>query len=209
MVRVLIVDDHEIVRLGLASYLETMPEIEVIGEAENGAEAVTKALSEGPDVILMDLLMPIKSGVEAIRDLQAAGCKSRIVVLTSSSDDKLVLEAVRAGALSYLLKTSSAPQVAAAVLRAAGGQSVLDDLVQRSLLGHFQTPHESELWEQLTERELDVLKSLASGKNNQEIADFLGIGVKTVKTHISSIFIKLEVQDRTQAAIYAIRHELV
>lgn len=209
MVRVLIVDDHEIVRLGLASYLETVPEIEVIGEAENGAEAVTKALSEGPDVILMDLLMPIKSGVEAIRDLQAAGCKSRIVVLTSSSDDKLVLEAVRAGALSYLLKTSSAPQVATAVLRAAGGQSVLDDLVQRSLLGHFQTQHESELWEQLTERELDVLKSLASGKNNQEIADFLGIGVKTVKTHISSIFIKLEVQDRTQAAIYAIRHEVV
>lgn len=209
MVRVLIVDDHEIVRLGLSSYLETVAEIEVIGQAENGVEAVTKALSESPDVILMDLLMPKKSGVEAIRELQASGCKSRIVVLTSSGEDKLVLEAVRAGALSYLLKTSSAPQVAAAILRAAEGQSVLDDLVQRSLVGHFQTQHDSERWEELTERELEVLKSLASGKNNQEIADSLGIGVKTVKTHISSIFVKLEVQDRTQAAIYAIRHELV
>lgn len=208
MIRVLIVDDHELVRMGLSSYLETMDDIEVVGEAENGREAVELALELTPDVILMDLLMPEKSGVEAIAELQSAGSASKVVVLTSSLEDKQVLEAVRAGALSYLLKTSSAGQVAEAVRKGARGESVLDNLVQKSLVNHFHSGHQPELWKQLTERELDVLKALATGKNNQEIADALRIGVKTVKTHISSIFIKLEVQDRTQAAIYAIRHNL-
>lgn len=209
MIRVLIVDDHELVRMGLSSYLDTMEDIEVVGEARNGEEAVQMGLSLAPDVILMDLLMPGKSGIEVIVDLQEAGAQSKVVVLTSSVVDKHVLEAVRAGALSYVLKTSSASQVAAAVRKAAQGEAVLDDLVQRSIVGHLHSGQRQELWEELTQRELDVLEALATGKNNQEIADALGIGIKTVKTHISSIFIKLEVQDRTQAAIYAIRHHLV
>lgn len=208
MIRVLIVDDHELVRMGLSSYLETMDDMEVIGEAKNGNEAVQLAMAWQPDVILMDLLMPEKSGVEALAELQTAGSPSRVVVLTSSVEDKQVLDAVRAGAFSYLLKTSSAGQVATAIRKAARGESVLDDLVQKSIVGQFRSGAPRALWEELTERELDVLKELATGKNNQEIADCLQIGIKTVKTHISSIFIKLEVQDRTQAAIYAIRHHL-
>ncbi len=208
MIRVLIVDDHEVVRMGLSSYLETMEDIKVVGAANNGTEAVKLACALVPDVILMDLLMPEKSGIEAIRDLQAMGSSSKIIVLTSSVEDNQVLEAVRAGALSYLLKTCSASQVAQAVHKAAQGESVLDPVVQQSLVNHLHAEETTELWEQLTERELEVLKALATGKSNQEIADDLEIGIKTVKTHVSSIFSKLAVQDRTQAAIYAIRHHL-
>ncbi|WDL99044.1 response regulator [Alicyclobacillus sp. ALC3] len=210
MIRVLIADDHEIVRLGLRGYLETEDDIEVVAVAGDGDEAVrqVQALDLEPDVILMDLLMPRVNGIEATRQLNAAGCSSRVVVLTSSTDDTQVVEALRAGALSYLLKTSTARQVVEAVRRAANGESVLDAQVQKSLVGHLQTRPEREAWQDLTDRELDVLRGLAAGRSNQEIADSLQIGVKTVKTHVSNVFIKLGVEDRTQAAIYAVRHGL-
>ncbi len=209
MICVLVVDDHEIVRTGLRSFLETIDDIEVVGDAADGFQAVEMGLRLEPDVILMDLLMPGKTGVEAIRELKETGCKSRIVVLTSSVDDRFVVQAVRAGALSYLLKTSSGDQLVTAIRRANGNESILDLQIQQSLVGHLHAnPAEVHPWCGLTEREFDVLRALASGKSNQEIADNLYIGVKTVKTHIGSIFIKLGVQDRTQAAIYAIRHGL-
>lgn len=208
MIRVLIADDHEIVRMGLAGYLDTEPDMEVVGQAQNGEAAVQLALDLKPDVILMDLLMPVMSGIDATRALQAQQSASRVVVLTSSVDDRQVLEAVRAGATSYLLKTSTARQVLDAIRRASVGESVLDAHVQKQLVGQLQAKAEPELWRDLTDRELDVLKALSTGKNNQEIADALKIGVKTVKTHVSNLFIKLGVQDRTQAAIYAIRHGL-
>lgn len=208
MIRVLIVDDHDIVRLGLTSYLETIADIEVVGEAANGEMAVQMAMQVQADVILMDLFMPIMSGVEAIIELKRRGCSSQIVVLTSSVEDRLVLDAVRAGALSYILKTSTAEQVGTVIRQAASGQPNLDAQVQKALIGQMQGQTQSALWEELTERELQVLRAIATGQNNQEIADSLGIGIKTVKTHVSNIFIKLEVQDRTQAAIYAIRHQL-
>lgn len=210
MIRVLIADDHEIVRLGLRGYLETEDDIEVVAMAGDGDEAVRQAQGQGqePDVILMDLLMPRVNGIEATRKLTEAGCSSRVVVLTSSTDDTQVVEALRAGALSYLLKTSTARQVVEAVRRAANGESMLDAQVQKSLVGHLQTRLEREAWQDLTDRELDVLRALAAGRSNQEIADLLQIGVKTVKTHVSNVFIKLGVEDRTQAAIYAVRHGL-
>lgn len=210
MIRVLIADDHEIVRLGLRGYLETEGDMEVVGLAGDGEEAVRLAGERVPDVILMDLLMPRVTGIEATRRLHAAQCPSRVVVLTSSVDDGQVVEALRAGALSYILKTSTARQVVESVRLAARGESVLDAQVQKSLVGHLQTQTQSqrEAWQDLTQRELDVLRALASGRNNQEIADLLQIGVKTVKSHISNVFIKLGVEDRTQAAIYAVRHGL-
>lgn len=208
MIRVLLVDDHDIVRLGLRTYLGTIADIEIVGEARNGVEAVKLGCELQPDVILMDLLMPVMPGVEAIRQLRSAGCISHIVVLTSSIDDAMVIEAVRAGASSYVLKTSTASQLATAIQRAAHGEPTLDAQVQKTLLGQMQTSVKPEPWQELTEREQEVLRALATGQSNQEIATTLGIAVKTVKTHVGNIFVKLDVQDRTQAAIYAIRKGL-
>jgi two-component system, NarL family, response regulator LiaR len=209
MIRVMVVDDHDIVRTGLCSYLDTIDDMEVVAEASNGEEAIDLALEHKPDVILMDLLMPKKNGVEATLELKQRGCPSRIVVLTSSVEDAWVFAAVRAGALSYVLKTSSASQVVQAIRQAAAGEAMLDAQVQKALVQQVRAQSTPELWQDLTERELDVLRLIASGQNNQEIADSLGIGVKTVKTHVSNLFLKLGVGDRTQAAIYAIRHQLV
>lgn len=209
MIRVLIADDHAFVRLGLSTYLQTVGDMEVVGEAEHGHRAVELGLSLKPDVILMDLLMPGISGVEAIRELAEGGCTSRIVVLTSSVDDGMVLAAIRAGAFSYILKTSSAEQLAQAIRQAVLGYPTFDGPVQRVLLGHVQGDANEQPLADLTDREMDVLKGIASGKSNQEIAEALGIGIKTVKTHVSNILMKLDVQDRTQAAIYAIRHNVV
>lgn len=208
MIRVLLVDDHDIVRLGLRTYLRTVGGIDIVGEARDGQEAVQKGCELAPDVILMDLLMPVMSGVEAIRALKAAGCQSHIVVLTSSIDDAMVVDAVRAGASSYVLKTSTASQLAAVIERAALGEPTLDAQVQKTLLGQMHASTQMEPWQELTEREREVLQALATGQSNQEIAMTLGIAVKTVKTHVGNVFVKLDVQDRTQAAIYAIRKGL-
>jgi NarL family two-component system response regulator LiaR len=208
MVRVLLVDDHQVVRLGLRSYLETEEDITVVAEARDGHEAVELAAKLQPDVILMDLIMPNMNGIEATQKIHAADLRARVVVLTSSLDDERMIQALRAGAMSYILKTAPAEQVVSAVRKATRGESVLDGQVQQRLIGELQSVNTSKPWEDLTERERDVLKGIAAGKSNQEIGDALGIGIKTVKTHVSNIFIKIGVLDRTQAAIYAIRHHL-
>ena len=165
---------------------------------EHGYRAVELGLSLKPDVILMDLLMPGLAGVEAIGELIRGGSTSRIVVLTSSVDDRMVLAAIRAGAFSYILKTSSAEQLAQAIRLAVAGYPTFDGPVQRVLLGQVQGNAGEQPLAYLTDWEMDVLKGIAAGNSNQEIADSLGIGIKTVKTHVSNILMKLDVQDRTQ-----------
>lgn len=209
MIRVLLVDDHEMVRMGLAAYLATEADIEVIGEASNGEDGVRLALELKPDVILMDLVMEGMDGIEATRRIMSEDPKMRIIVLTSFIDDEKVYPVIEAGAMSYLLKTSRAPQIAEAIRSAYAGQSMVEaqvtgKMMQRMRSGESKLPHEH-----LTERELEVLRLIADGKSNQDIADELFIGVKTVKTHVSNILTKLGVEDRTQAAIYAHRHSLV
>ncbi|MDQ0340680.1 NarL family two-component system response regulator LiaR [Caldalkalibacillus uzonensis] len=209
MIRVLLVDDHEMVRMGLAAFLATAPDIEVVGEADNGEEGVRMALELKPDVILMDLVMDGMDGIEATRRIMKHNPQARIIVLTSFVDDEKVYPVIEAGAMSYLLKTTRAPQIAEAIRAAYKGEPVLEaqvtgKMMQRMRSGEQKLPHE-----ELTERELEVLRLIAEGKTNQQIADELVIGIKTVKTHVSNILTKLNVEDRTQAAIYAHRHSLV
>ncbi|MCL6487358.1 MAG: response regulator transcription factor [Alicyclobacillus mali] len=209
MIRVLIADDHPLVRLGMRSFLETQSDFEVVGEAVDGAEAVEQAERLRPDVVLLDLMMPGVSGLDATRVMKERGLPAEIVILTSSLDDERMVQALRAGAISYLLKTSPADEVARALREASLHRSVLDPQVQRRLVGELQAGRPGQRpGEDLTDRERDVLRGIAAGKSNQEIADELGIGVKTVKTHVSNILLKLDVLDRTQAAIFAIRHHL-
>lgn len=208
VIRVLLVDDHEVVRMGIRSYLQTEPDIEVVAEAQNGAEAIEAAVSLVPDVVVMDLLMPGMSGVEATEAIIGRGLRSKVIVLTSSLDDAKMVQSLRAGAIGYILKTSAADRVLEAVRLAADGKSVLDPEVQQRVIGELQNPAPKAAWEDLTPREREVLKGIAQGKNNQEIADWLGIGIKTVKTHVGNLFLKLDVMDRTQAAIYAIRNHI-
>ncbi|QSO46379.1 response regulator [Alicyclobacillus mengziensis] len=206
--RVLIADDHPLVRLGMRSFLETEGDMDVVGEAVNGQEAVELAVKEQPHVVLMDLLMPVMNGIDATKAIKNASPGIEVVILTSSLDDERMVQALRAGALSYILKTTAADEVAETLRRAARHESVLDPAVQQTLLGELRNPPGTKPWEELTDRERDVLRGIAAGRNNQEIADELGIGIKTVKTHVSNIFLKLDVMDRTQAAIYAIRNHL-
>jgi two-component system, NarL family, response regulator LiaR len=209
MIKVLFVDDHEMVRIGVSSYLSAQPDIEVIGEAEDGTEAVEIALELRPDIILMDLVMKRMDGIEATRKIIESWPEAKIIIVTSFLDDEKVYPALEAGATSYMLKTSKASEIANAVRATYHGQSVLEPEVTGKMMmkmrqGNVQLPHE-----QLTAREIEILLLMAQGKTNQEIADELFIALKTVKTHVSNILSKLEVQDRTQAVIYAFKHELV
>jgi len=207
IIKVLVVDDHEMVRKGLIGYLETENGIEVIGDVENGLEAVNFCKKEVPDVILMDLIMDNISGVEATKKILAEHPQIKIIIITSYIDEEQIFPALEAGALSYLLKTAKADEIAAAIRRAMDNQSVIEPVVAAKMLKYMRKepkPHTI-----LTERELEVLQLIGNGKTNQEIADTLFIGIKTVKTHVSNILSKLEVADRTQAAIYANRNNLV
>ncbi len=203
-VRVLVVDDHEMVRLGLVSFLETEPGLRVVGEANGGDDAVRLALKLCPDVILMDLLMAGMDGIAATKRILQDCPDVKIIVLTSYIEDKLVYPALEAGAIGYLLKTARAEEISKAVFAAANGQSPIDPQVAHKLMDRVYRPRPPH--EDLTERELEVLQLIADGRTNQEISDVLHIGLKTVKTHVSSILSKLEVHDRTQAAVYAHRH---
>jgi len=194
--------------MGLTAFLDSEEDIRVIGHAIDGRDAIEKAMALQPDVILMDLLMPTCSGIDATTSLKAQACRSRVVMLTSSMDDAFVVQALRAGACSYVLKTSPATHVVQAIRAATRGESVLDAEIQQKIVGQLQETTLRKPESELTVRERDVLQGIAAGRNNQEIADSLGIGIKTVKTHVSNIFIKLGVFDRTQAAIYAIRNHL-
>ncbi|MBP2017738.1 NarL family two-component system response regulator LiaR [Symbiobacterium terraclitae] len=209
MIRVLLVDDHEMVRMGLSAFLQTQPDIEVVGEAADGAEGLRKALETRPDVILMDLVMEGMDGVQATREIHRALPEARIIVLTSFLDDDKVLPVLEAGALSYLLKTARAQEIAAAVRAAARGEPVLDSRVTGKVLTRIRRAETPPPHEALTPREREILGLIAQGRTNQEIADQLFITVKTVKTHITQILAKLGVDDRTQAAVYAHRNGLV
>ena len=209
MIHVLLVDDHEMVRLGVSSYLSMQDDIEVIDEAKNGREGVEKALSLKPDIILMDLVMPEMDGIEATKEILEKWPQAKIIILTSFIDDEEVFPAINAGAKSYILKTASASQIAKAIRDTYQGDGVFEPQVTDKLVNRIQMKQQHFLHEDLTQRELEVLLLIAQGKSNQEIADELFITLKTVKTHVSNILSKLEVEDRTQATIYAFKHQLI
>lgn len=209
MIKVVFVDDHEMVRIGVSSYLSAQPDIEVVGEAGNGKEGVELALSLRPDIILMDLVMKEMDGIEATRQIIEKWPEAKIIIVTSFLDDEKVYPALEAGATSYMLKTSKASEIANAVRVTHSGQPVLEPEVTGKMMMKMRQKNTMLPHEELTEREMEVLKLIAEGKTNQEIADELFIALKTVKTHVSNILSKLQVQDRTQAVIYAFRHSIV
>lgn len=209
MIKVLLVDDHEMVRLGVTAYLSIQEDIEVIGEAENGKIGVEKALELRPDIILMDLVMPVMDGIEATKEILSKWKEAKIIIVTSFIDDEKVYPAINAGAKSYLLKTSSASEIAKAIRETNQGEGVFEPEVTDKLINRIQHYSQPALHDDLTTREKEVLLLIAQGKSNQEIADSLYITLKTVKTHVSNILSKLEVDDRTQATIYAFKHHLV
>lgn len=208
MIKVLLVDDHEMVRLGVSSYLSIQDDIEVIGEAENGRVGYEKALELRPDVILMDLVMDEMDGIESTKLILKDWPDAKIIIVTSFIDDEKVYPAIEAGAAGYLLKTSTAHEIAEAIRATQRGERVLEPEVTTKMMDRL-TNRTPILHEDLTNREQEVLLLIAEGKSNQEIADALFITLKTVKTHVSNILSKLEVEDRTQATIYAFKHGLI
>ncbi|MFN8615940.1 MAG: response regulator transcription factor [Dehalococcoidia bacterium] len=199
-IRLVIADDHAVVRQGLRMFLLDDPEFEVIAEAQNGAEALDLAKKLQPDVVLMDLLMPVMDGITAIGHIRREVPDTEVIALTSVLEDASVVGAVRAGAIGYLLKDTQAEELTRAIKAAANGQVQLSPQAAARLVREVRAPESPET---LTERETDVLRLLAQGKANKEIAAALYIGENTVKTHVSSILVKLGVQSRTQAALYA------
>ena len=205
-IRVLIVDDHEMVREGLRALLEDEPEMSVVGEARDGVEAVAEAVSLRPDVILMDLVMPHMDGIEAIRGIRKASPSSRILVLTSFADPKHVQGAIQAGALGYLLKDLERAELSRAIRAAAKGEPTLHPEAQKQLLEQVSGPGGSASRPALTPRESDVLRLIAKGMSNKEIGSSLDLTEGTVKGYVSAVLEKLGVADRTQAALFALKH---
>jgi two-component system, NarL family, response regulator LiaR len=210
-VRVLITDDHKVVRHGLRGFLELDPELEVVGEAENGKEAVAMARRLEPDVVLMDLLMPVMDGIEATTEIRSKLPEVEVLALTSVLEDASVTGAVRAGAIGYLLKTTDADELHEAIRAAAAGQVRLAPEAAARLMREVRTPAPGPeaLPEPLTERETEVLKLIARGKANKQVARELFVAVSTVKTHVNNLYRKLDVSSRTQAALYAAHVGLV
>jgi two-component system, NarL family, response regulator LiaR len=209
MIKVVFVDDHEMVRIGVSSYLSAQSDIEVVGEASDGKEGVRLALELRPDIILMDLVMKEMDGIQATKEIVEQWPEAKIIIVTSFLDDDKVYPALEAGAVSYMLKTSKASEIADAVRKTHHGQSILEPEVTGKMMTRMRQRNVSEPHEELTNRELEILLLMTQGKTNQEIADELFIALKTVKTHVSNILSKLGVQDRTQAVIYAFKHDLV
>ena len=221
-IRVLIVDDHAVVRQGLRTFLELQADardpaalpIEVVGEAANGVEAVSLACRLQPDVVLLDLVMPGMDGIQATPKIVAGSPRSRVIILTSFGEEDKVIPAIRAGAQGYLLKDIAPNDLVQAVRAAYLGQVQLHPDIARKLMSAVAATEAPPALQpaapfaELTEREVEVLRLIAGGLNNHEIADALVISEKTVKTHVSSILSKLHLEDRTQAAIYALRHGL-
>ena len=210
-VTILIVDDHLLVRQGVRAFLETQPDIRVVGDVGSAEEAVQLATELVPDVVLMDLVMPGIDGVEATRRLRRVSPRSQVLVLTSYHQDEHIFPAIRAGALSYLLKDVSPLELAEAVRRAARGEAVLHPRVAARVVQELQGARAEAFnpWSDLSERELEVLRLIADGMDNADIAARLVISEKTVKSHVSNILSKLHVGDRTQAAVYAWREGVV
>ena len=208
-IRILIADDHAIVREGQRALIETEPGMEVVGEAADGIEAVEKARTLQPDVILLDLQMPRMSGVEAIREIKAHDAAARILVLTSFAEDEMVYAAIKTGALGYLLKDASPQQILDAIREVYRGEPSMPPVIAHKLMSELQRTSSLPLTEDpLTERELEVLKLVAQGLPNLKIAEQLVISERTVRTHVSNILSKLHLANRTQAALYALREGL-
>lgn len=210
-ITVLLVDDHSMVRMGLKAYFSTLPDIQVVGEAASGEEAAKLVEQLAPDVVLMDLIMPGMDGVEATRQVKKRSPRTQVIVLTSYHEDEHIFPAIRAGALSYVLKDIDPDELAEAIRRARAGEAVIHPRVAARLVKELHGSRQEEInpYNELSERELEVLRQIASGKSNREIAETLVISEKTVKSHITNILNKLHLADRTQAAVYAWRSGIV
>lgn len=210
-IRILIADDHHVVRRGLAFFLKTQKDIEIIGEAGNGREAVELARTLKPDLILMDLVMPEMDGIQATKMIKTEMPEIKIMMLTSFSDQDHVIPALEAGASGYQLKDIEPDELIHCIKKIMSGENQLHPKATSHLLANLSNKenNETNLIEQLTKRELDVLKEIARGKSNKEIASSLFITEKTVKTHVSNLLGKLELADRTQAALFAVKNQLV
>ncbi len=208
-INVLVVDDHAIIRKGMKAVLDLTPDIKLVGEAENGQEAVTKAEEFQPDVILMDLVMPVMDGIEATRRIKAILPAARILVLTTFTGEEMIFPAIKAGALGYQLKDSSPEALVEAIRQVYHGEPSLHPLIARKVLQELLTPTEKPLTtDPLTQREVEVLRLIAQGCENKEIAEKLVISEATTRTHVSNILSKLHLASRTQAALYALREGL-
>ena len=208
-ISVLIVDDHAVVRQGLRTLLELQEEIEVVGEASNGVESVDQARQLLPDVVLMDLMMPEMDGIEATRSIRSLSPSTKVIILTSFAEDDKVFPSIKAGAQGYLLKNVSPADLIKAVKAAHRGEVQLDPEIAKKLMDEYSSRPSKPTSGELTEREMEVLRLIARGLNNRDIAGKLVLSEKTVKTHVSNILSKLHLSDRTQAAIYAFREGLV
>ncbi|MBY8887512.1 response regulator transcription factor [Streptomyces sp. PTM05] len=204
--RVLLVDDHQVVRRGLRTFLEVQPDIEVVGEAADGEEGVARARELGPDVILMDVKMPGTDGITALRTLRDEGSKARVLIVTSFTERRTVVPALRAGASGYVYKDIDPDALAGAIRSVHAGHVLLQPEVADALLSREEAPGGTGRAGTLTEREREVLGLIADGRSNREIARALVLSEKTVKTHVSNILMKLDLADRTQAALWAVRH---
>jgi NarL family two-component system response regulator LiaR len=207
-ISILIVDDHPVVRQGLHSFLQLQDDLEIVGEAADGLEAVEKVAELLPDVVLMDLVMPRVDGIAAIRRITALSPSTRVLVLTSFSDDDKVFSAIRAGALGYLMKDSSPADLSESIRAVYRGEPSLDPDIAKKLMDHLSKGEEVIAEADLTMREKDVLRLIARGNSNKEIAASLKISEKTVKNHVTNILQKLHLSDRTQAALYAVRRRM-
>jgi len=210
-ITVLIVDDHEVVRNGIRGYLDTLPEYDVVGEADSGEQAVDLVKQLVPDVVLMDLMLPGMDGVEATRIVKSISPRTQVVVLTSYHDDSLIFPALKAGAISYILKDMKMNKLAEAITKAHNGEVILHPKVASRVLQNIRKDSDADniIYTELTERELDVLKLIASGYSNSKLAEVLVISENTVKGHVSNILSKLHLADRTQAAVFAWQQGIV
>jgi DNA-binding NarL/FixJ family response regulator len=205
-IKVLLVDDHQVVRRGLRTFLEIQDDIEVVGEAADGAEGVERAQELSPDIVLMDVKMPGMDGVEALRRLRELDNPARVLIVTSFTEQRTVVPALRAGAAGYVYKDVDPDALATAVRSVSAGHVVLQPEVAGALLSQEETNSGQGRGGSLTEREREVLGLIADGRSNREIARALVLSEKTVKTHVSNILMKLDLADRTQAALWAVRH---
>jgi NarL family two-component system response regulator LiaR len=208
-IRVLVVDDHAIIRKGMRAVLDLVPDMELVGEAENGKQAIKMDLDLRPDVILMDLMMPEMDGIACIREVRAKRPDARILVLTNFAGEEMIFPAIKAGAMGYHLKDSSPEALVEAIRQVFRGESSLHPLIAKKVLEEFHAPSEHQLSnDPLTQRELEVLRLIAQGHENKEIAEQLVVSEATVRTHVSNILSKLHLASRTQAALYALREGL-
>ena len=208
-ISILIVDDHAIVSQGLRTYLDLQADMHVVGEAADGKQAIDKVKDLLPEIVLMDLVMPGMDGVQATREITAISPSTRVIVLTSFSEDEQVFNSIKAGAQGYLMKDVLPQDLARAIRTVYRGEAQLDPEIARKLMHEFTHPQPTKPKHDLTERELEVLRLISQGKSNKEISEDLVLSEKTVKTHVSNILQKLHLSDRTQAAVFALRQRIV